>query len=183
MLLTVDSRVLARVEASPLDPKGREWEEGMDTVLHAEDCEGEPLFRVVELADKGAPLEVYDRDDKLLAKAKQGDLKPDELYWQIASGQVMATATRSNVAGDVNVFGGVLHFGFTLTTGIAALENQTLYARQNRWVLLAATQVRALRNADRDDDGTVQPGPLQLHGDHLGRAEVGAPGRRHLRGD
>jgi len=163
VVLTVDTRVLARIETSQLDPKGHEFieHEGMTTVMLAEDCDGELLFEIHELAAAGAPLEVYDRNKNLLAKGTQGDLKPDVLFWMTTDDKLLCTANHRPVPGgdDVNVFGGIEHFSLEYETGIAALQKEQLYAPQNRWVLLAATQVRALRNADRDDDGQVMPGP------------------------
>jgi hypothetical protein len=173
MEITVDSKTLATLEAQIVDPEGNERIRGhglseQTTVIVAKDCDDEPIFEVHEAKGVSPSLEVYDfltRKGKktLIAKGAAGTLRDNEFYWTDPSGNTtIATVRMRKLAKDVNTFAGVEAFGMTYETGIRETLKNPLMDPHNRWVLMAAMQVRALRNADRNEEGVVEAGPFRL---------------------
>jgi hypothetical protein len=169
---TGDGRTLVTLEAKIADPEGEERIRGhgmaeMTTVIEGRDCEGRLMFVVHELAGVKAPLEVYDAEMKLLAKGVAGQLKPMSFYWtdgrkSVGGDEALATVNMAKPGSDINTFGGVEHFEFDYETGVRDIRENPLLDPHNRWVLVVATLIRELRNADRDEDGVVEEGPFQM---------------------
>jgi len=156
--------LFAHMSVSLLNATGDEWLPGQSTQINITNCQDDAVYYIVESCSKNAPLKVYNEDDELLATARVGDVNSeDTLSWLDKEGRVIAVVDRMKLPGEGELFGGVPHYKFEFVTGIAAIANHTLGNNPNmRWVLLAATQARALRSVDRDDVGNVQPGPFQV---------------------
>jgi hypothetical protein len=165
-------RVLVTLDAQIADPDGEERIRGhgmaeKTTVIEGRDCDGRLMFIIHELAGVKAPLEVYDADMKLLAKGNAGALNPMQFYWtdgrkSVGGDEALATVWMAKPDVDINTFGGVEHFHFAYETGVADIRANPLLDPHNRWVLIVATIVRELRNADRDEDGVVEEGPFRM---------------------
>lgn len=169
---TEQGNTLVTLEAKIFDPDGEERIRGhgmaeATTVIEGRDCEGRLMFVIHELAGAKAPLEVYDAEMKLLAKGVAGQLKPMQFYWTdgrkaVGGDEALATVTMMKPGVDINTFGGLEHFGFDYETGVADIRANPLLDPHNRWVLVVATLVREMRNADRDEDGVVEEGPFRM---------------------
>jgi hypothetical protein len=169
---TADGKVLVTLDAQIADPDGEERIRGhgmaeKTTVIEGRDCDGRLMFVIHELAGVKAPLEVYDAEMKLLAKGVAGELNPMQFYWTdgrkaVGGDEALATVTMAKPGADINSFGGLEHFGFDYETGVADIRANPLLDPYNRWVLIVATLVRELRNADRDEDGVVEEGPFRM---------------------
>jgi len=163
---------LVTLSATVFDPEGEERIRGhgmkdKTTVIEARDCEGGLMFVIHELAGVKAPLEVYDKENNLLAKGIAGQLNPMQFYWtdgrkSVGGEEALATVTMDKPGEDINTFGGVEHFGFDYETGVRSIRANPLLDPHNRWVLIVATLVRELRNADRNDEGVVEEGPFRM---------------------
>jgi hypothetical protein len=176
MVITVDSKILATLEAQIVDPMGNERIRGhgmseQTTVIVAKDCDDVPIFEVHEAKGASPSLEVYDYlthkgKKTLIAKGAAATIRDNEFYWTDATGNTTIATVRGRrlVVHEKNAgtFAGVEAFGMTYETGVRDTLMNPLMDVHNRWVLMAAMQVRELRNADRNEEGVVEPGPFRL---------------------
>lgn len=168
--ITVMSKTLAEISTEPYDPAGKKASLDRTLVLRARAC-GEPglwsstpgptMFDVYEPAGatRGSTLVVVDHRNKTLATGTAGKDLPERFTWrQGVKGEILAMANFRKVGGDVNLFAGMEHFEFE----ILGSGNSTLLDPASRWVLLAATQLKGVRDADRQADGEVLVGPYHF---------------------
>lgn len=135
--------------------------EGPFTVIAVKDCADQLLYVFHEHKDVKHNYRIFNRDEELVAQMIGGALLYDQMHIYDDKMVPFALAQSPTIVEDSfnehvrnrpdAVFGGVPTYQLRFVPGYNS--NSSLLLPQNRWVLAAALQERACRNAMRFDGG------------------------------
>jgi len=128
------------------------------------DCNDILMYVLRETRSPPYLYEVYNRDDQLIAYSEFGSLHVDKMFWYDHLKKPIAIAQSPRLVENVYrliddradpYFGNVPTWEIKFLKGYDPTAIVTI--EQNRWVIAAAVQERAIRSASRGPDGKPRP--------------------------
>jgi len=168
----VDSRLLFRAETvdDDLVQIGRELTMRKKTrkdftVISLKDCDDVLLYTIFEAIAKPHQIEIYNRADQLVAWSKNGYSFPDQLHFYDHEEAPIFISQSPMISDSISPSSGDAKRSDIATWQVEFLQgynsNSSLVLPQNRWVLAAAVQERAIRDAaGRTANGGVEEPPV-----------------------
>jgi hypothetical protein len=132
--------------------------------IAVKDCNDVLMYVLREKRTSPYLYEIYNRDDQLVAYSEFGSLHVDKMYWYDHLKKPIAIAQSPRLLEKIYrliddradpYFGNVPTWEIKFLKGYDPTAIVTIM--QNRWVIAAAVQERAIRNAARGPDGKPKP--------------------------
>mmetsp|Transcript_34834 Transcript_34834/g.81353 ORF Transcript_34834/g.81353 Transcript_34834/m.81353 type:complete len:338 (+) Transcript_34834:128-1141(+) len=117
------------------------------------DCNGVPMYAVMERDADPLLMEVYNREGQFVAGSRRGDSKGEEIRFHDETGAPLAYAVRLQAGGATSSTASQGSAGprelapWQIQFFDQTWTNSTLALPQNRWVIAASVQERALEEA------------------------------------